>query len=113
MATFIDLFGGIGGFRLGMEKYGHECVGYYDLNKYAVAVYNYNFGDNHEPIDIRRVSSEEIPNHDILCAGFPCQSFSVAGKRKGFADEARGTLFFEILPQSLISFIVKSVSPDS
>jgi len=94
---FIDLFGGIGGFRLGMEKHGHECVGYYDIDKYVTAVYNYNFGEQHEPNDITRIPSEEIPDHDILCGGFPCQAFSIAGKREGFEDITRGTLFFEIL----------------
>jgi len=94
---FIDLFGGIGGFRLGLEKASDrfECVWYNDNNKYAVQIYNKRFGENHEPKDIRKIKTEEIPDFDMLCAGFPCQSFSIAGRRKGFAD-TRGTLFFEI-----------------
>ena len=94
---FIDLFGGIGGFRLGLEKASDrfECVWYNDNNKYAVQVYNKRFGENYEPKDIRKIKTEEIPDFDMLCAGFPCQSFSIAGRRKGFAD-TRGTVFFEI-----------------
>ncbi len=94
---YADLFGGIGGFRLGIERSGIKarCVFYSDINKYAVKVYNKNFGENHRPTDIRKVRSEEIPDIDMLCGGFPCQAFSLAGKRKGFED-SRGTLFFEI-----------------
>lgn len=93
---FIDLFGGIGGFRLGIEKATDwECVWYNDINRYAVQVYNRNFGENYEPEDIRRIHGSKIPGHDLICAGFPCQSFSTAGKRKGMED-IRGTLFFEI-----------------
>lgn len=93
---FIDLFSGIGGFRLGMERNNHECVWSCDNDKYANIIYKNNFGgDNHYTKNIRQFKVEEIPNFDILCAGFPCQSFSVAGKRKGFED-TRGTLFFEI-----------------
>jgi len=99
---FIDLFGGIGGFRLGLERANKEigedifkCVWYNDNNKYATKVYNYNFEENYEPKDIRKIKEEEIPEFDMLCAGFPCQAFSIAGKRGGFQD-TRGTLFFEI-----------------
>ena len=94
---FIDLFGGIGGFRLGLEKANQRfrCVWYCDNNKYAVQVYNKNFKEKYMPTDIREVETRSIPDFDLLCAGFPCQSFSVAGKRKGF-DDTRGTLFFEI-----------------
>ena len=93
----IDLFGGIGGFRYGIENAGikTKCVLYADIDKYATAVYNYNFKENWKPTDITKLKSEDIPDHDILCGGFPCQSFSTAGKRKGFND-TRGTLFFEI-----------------
>lgn len=94
---YIDLFGGIGGFSLAIKRKHPEwkCVGYYDKDKYAVATYNKNFGTKHEPTDIKQISAEQIPKHDILCGGFPCQSFSLAGKRRGFED-TRGTLFFDI-----------------
>lgn len=93
---FIDLFGGIGGFRLGIEKATNwKCVWYNDNNKFAVEVYNKNFGENYEAEDIRNVHESKIPECDLICAGFPCQSFSIAGKRKGMED-TRGTLFFEI-----------------
>lgn len=94
---FIDLFSGIGGFRLGFERVGgYECVWSCDWDKYANQVYRYKFGEeNHFAGDVRGVDVSEIPDHDLLCAGFPCQAFSVAGKRGGFED-TRGTLFFEI-----------------
>jgi len=95
---FIDLFSGIGGFRLGLEKASERfrCVWSCDWDKYANKIYTERFGEeNHYPSDVRGVNAEEIPDFDLLCAGFPCQSFSVAGKRKGFQDP-RGTLFFEI-----------------
>ncbi len=92
---FIDLFAGIGGFRIAMENNGGKCVFSSEIDKYAIETYKKNFGD--EPSgDITKINSEEIPEHDILCAGFPCQPFSIAGKRLGFED-TRGTLFFEIL----------------
>lgn len=92
--NFIDLFSGIGGFRLALEKNGGECVFSSDIDKYARETYKENFGE--EPFgDITKIKSEQIPKHDILCAGFPCQPFSLAGKRLGFED-ARGTLFFEV-----------------
>ena len=117
-----DLFGGVGGFRLGIEsawrnishrkdsgqgrnkfntplpenkQCSPHCVFYCDSDKYAVQTYNKNFGENHKPTDIRTIKADSIPDFDLLCGGFPCQAFSVAGKRKGFGD-TRGTLFFEI-----------------
>ncbi len=92
---FIDLFGGIGGFSLALTRLGHKCVWYCDNDKYATEVYNKNFKTNYKPQNIREVNINEIPNHDVLCAGFPCQPFTIAWKRPGFAD-TRGTLFFEI-----------------
>jgi DNA (cytosine-5)-methyltransferase 1 len=92
-----DLFGGIGGFRLGLEKASKrfKTVWYCDKDKYAVQTYNKNFKEQWKPTDITKVSETDIPDFDLLCAGFPCQSFSIAGKRLGFGD-TRGTLFFEI-----------------
>ena len=94
---FTDKFSGVGGVRLGLERAGgFRCVWSNDFNKYANQVYTARFGEeNHHPGDIRRIDTEEIPDHDLLCAGFPCQAFSVAGKRLGF-KETRGTLFFEV-----------------
>ena len=92
--TFIDLFAGIGGFRLALESFGLNCVFSSESNKYAQETYYANFGKTPHG-DITEIDSKKIPNHDILCAGFPCQAFSISGKRLGFED-TRGTLFFEI-----------------
>jgi DNA (cytosine-5)-methyltransferase 1 len=92
--TFIDLFAGIGGFRLGLESLGTKCVFSSEINLDAKETYKANFED-YPNGDIRTIKEEDIPNHDILCAGFPCQSFSAGGKKLGFAD-SRGTLFFEV-----------------
>lgn len=94
---FVDCFGGIGGFRLGLERADSRfrCVGYYEFNRHCVQVYNHQFKENHKPTDITAVKAKHIPDHDLFCGGFPCQSFSIAGKRKGFQD-TRGTMFFEI-----------------
>ncbi len=94
--TFIDLFAGIGGFRIAMQNLGGKCVFSSEIDYHAKITYEKNFGEI--PFgDITRMETKEaIPkNFDILCAGFPCQAFSIAGKRKGF-DDTRGTLFFEI-----------------
>lgn len=97
---FLDLFAGIGGFRLGLESAGHECVGFCEIDKFARASYKaiHNTKGEIELHDITQVSNEDvrkIGQVDIICAGFPCQAFSIAGKRGGFED-TRGTLFFEI-----------------
>jgi len=78
--TFIDLFAGIGGIRLGFEKAGAKCVWANEIDKFCIQTYIANFGDKDLVTkDIREVKSSEIPDFDILCAGFPCQSFSIAG----------------------------------
>ncbi len=93
--TFIDLFAGIGGFRIAMQNLGGNCVFSSEIDKYAKKTYETNFGE--VPFgDITKIKENDVPEHDILCAGFPCQAFSIAGKRKGFKDETRGTLFFDI-----------------
>ena len=97
---FLDLFAGIGGFRLGMESAGHECVGFCEIDKYARASYKaiHNTEGEIELHDITAVSDESIRGFgsvDVICGGFPCQAFSIAGHRRGFED-TRGTLFFEI-----------------
>lgn len=92
--TFIDLFAGLGGFRLALESYGARCVYSNEWDKFAQKVYYDNFGDVPEG-DITKVDENSIPEHDILCAGFPCQAFSISGKQRGFED-SRGTLFFDV-----------------
>lgn len=92
---FIDLFCGIGGFRVALEKHGHECVWSSDIDPKAQQAYAANF--NEVPAgDITQIAATKIPAHDILCAGFPCQSFSISGKHKGITDP-RGRLFFDIV----------------
>lgn len=93
--SFIDLFAGIGGIRLGFESAGGHCVFSSEFDEDACKTYQANFGE-HPHGDITKISNDEIPDFDILLAGFPCQAFSIIGKKEGFADEARGTLFFEI-----------------
>ncbi|WP_019831191.1 DNA (cytosine-5-)-methyltransferase [Sphingomonas sp. PR090111-T3T-6A] len=103
--NFIDLFAGIGGLRRGFDAIGGHCVFTSEWNKFAQQTYAANFRDNH-PLhgDITQIPTDEIPDHDVLVAGFPCQPFSIAGVSKknslgrshGFADEAQGTLFFDV-----------------
>lgn len=92
--SFIDLFAGIGGFRLALESLGAHCVYSNEWDKAAQEVYERNFHDKPEG-DITKVDERSIPDHDILCAGFPCQAFSISGKQRGFED-TRGTLFFDV-----------------
>jgi DNA (cytosine-5)-methyltransferase 1 len=101
---FIDLFAGIGGMRLGFERAGCMCVFSSEWNRYAAATYERNFGSAPDG-DITTIPSDQIPNHDILVGGFPCQPFSISGVSKksslgrphGFDDPTQGTLFFEIV----------------
>ena len=92
--TFIDLFAGIGGMRLGAQANGGRCVFSSEWDKYSQLTYDTNFGE--VPFgDITKIDEKDIPAHDFLMAGFPCQTFSIAGKRAGFSD-TRGTMFFEV-----------------
>ena len=103
---FIDLFAGIGGIRKGFEAAGGECVFTSEWDKYARKTYRANFPDDHKIAgDITEIDAANIPSHDVLLAGFPCQPFSIAGVSKknalgrahGFMDKAQGTLFFDVL----------------
>ena len=96
--TFLDLFSGIGGFRLAMEQAGHTCVGHCEIDKYA----NQSYIAMHKPRecewyadDITRVRAEDMPRADCWCFGFPCQDISIAGKQQGFAGQ-RSSLFFTV-----------------
>lgn len=101
--TFIDLFAGIGGMRIAYESAGGKCVYSSEWNKFSRQTYEANFGEIPDG-DITKVDARDIPDHDILVAGFPCQPFSIAGVSKknslgcatGFADKTQGTLFFDI-----------------
>ena len=111
--TFIDLFCGIGGLRIPFEELGGECLFSSDYDKYSQITYKENFGEKPEG-DIRAITNKQIPDHNILLAGFPCQPFSISGVSKkkslnkphGFMDKAQGTLFFEI------ARILKAKKPD-
>lgn len=101
--TFIDLFAGIGGFRLAMQKNNGKCVFSSEWDKFAKKTYEANYGE--VPFgDITKIHEDDIPDHDLLCAGFPCQPFSIAGvskknslgRKHGFEDETQGTLFFDV-----------------
>ena len=103
--TFIDLFAGIGGFRKGFEAVGGKCVFTSEWDKYSQQTYLANFDCDHEVAgDITQIKEKDIPAHDVLLAGFPCQPFSIAGvskknalgRKHGFACEAQGTLFFDV-----------------
>ena len=91
--TVVELFAGVGGFHLAFNS--EYCVFASEIDKYASETYKLNFPDTRLEGDITKIDEKDVPEHDILCAGFPCQPFSVAGYRKGFED-VRGTLFFDI-----------------
>ena len=96
---FLDMFAGIGGFRSGLERLGgFECVGYCGIDKYAKQAYDAMYPTKGELYfaDARTIDPYTLPDIDLICGGFPCQSFSIAGLRRGFQDDTRGTLFFEI-----------------
>ena len=92
---FIDLFSGIGGFHQAMSNLGGKCVLASEIDKYAIETYFANYGID-SAHDVTKIKDEDIPEYDVLCAGFPCQAFSKAGRRLGFEDKTKGTLFFEV-----------------
>lgn len=109
---FIDLFAGIGGIRIALEKDNCKCVFSSEWDKYAQKTYQANFGE--VPYgDIKKVNLDAIPDFDILCAGFPCQPFSSIGKREGFSHENQGTLFYDIVKilsyKNPIAFLLENV----
>lgn len=92
--TFFDMFSGMGGFHLGMVNNGFECIGRSEIDKYSDKLYQASFGGINYG-DARRIIPENLPDFKVLCGGFPCQTFSIAGNKDGFRD-IRGTLFYEI-----------------
>lgn len=102
--TFIDLFAGIGGFRVALESQGGKCVFSSEWDENSQRTYEANFGEIPQG-DITKIKEDTIPRHNILCAGFPCQAFSISGKRMGF-DDTRGTLFFDV------ARIAKHIKPE-
>ena len=123
--TFIDLFAGIGGIRLGFESIGGECIFTSEWNEWSKKTYQANFGDDHPFIgDIVPFEEDDVPEHDVLLAGFPCQPFSIAGVSKknslgrphGFECTTQGTLFFDVAriisakkPKAFFFFFVKNL----
>lgn len=96
--TFLDICAGIGGFRLGLERAGHKCIGFIEKDKYAVKSYRamYNTEGEWYADDVTAINTEEIPDADIWCFGFPCQDISIAGKQAGL-DGQRSSIFFNII----------------
>lgn len=94
---YFSMFSGIGGFEYGLQQSKHEfeCIGFSEIDKYASSIYTRHFPKHRNYGDATKINTEDLPDFEFLVGGFPCQAFSIAGKRKGF-DDARGTLFFEI-----------------
>jgi DNA (cytosine-5)-methyltransferase 1 len=92
---YLDAFSGIGGFALPLEEFGHECIGFCEIDPYAIQIYRSHFPSHPFLGDITTITAKTLPAFDLLVGGFPCQAFSVAGDRRGFED-TRGTLFFEL-----------------
>lgn len=92
--TYLSLFSGIGGFERGIGKRA-QCIGYSEIDPYALSIYRSHFPDHKNYGDVTKIKPEDLPDFDLLVGGFPCQAFSIAGKRQGFND-SRGNLFFEI-----------------
>ena len=91
---FLELCAGIGGFRQALENLGCECVGWSEIDKHAIKLYSAWYNDNCNFGDVTKINAETLPDFDLLVGGFPCQAFSIAGKRMGF-DDTRGTIFFD------------------
>lgn len=104
---YFSMFSGIGGFEHGIENIepGFDCVGYSEIDKYATAIYQYHYSEHKNYGNAKDIVPEEIPDFELLVGGFPCQAFSVAGKRGGF-DDTRGTLFFDV------ARVLKAKRPD-
>lgn len=96
MFQFIDLFAGIGGFHLALNQLGSYCVFASEIDDKARQTYQHNLSVDNFNTDITKIDPSDIPDHDILCGGFPCQPFSIAGYQKGFDDEGRGDLIFQV-----------------
>ena len=92
---YFSMFSGVGGFDLALERLGHECVGFSEIDKYSIQVYNKHFGGVKNYGNATNINERELPKFDMLCGGVPCQSWSMAGKRRGFED-ARGTMWYDV-----------------